>query len=100
MAVHALGYVAAISEQDLEAHRFRGLCRNHADRQVRASKAPTRIELHGTPGYREVLVNAAGRPVERQGAFTPKLNIRQPIAGADLILSLDMRVQRAAEDGA
>jgi penicillin-binding protein 2 len=56
-------------------------------------------ELHGSPGYREVLVNAAGRPVERQGAFTPKLNVKQPVAGADLILSIDMRVQRAAEEG-
>jgi len=45
-----------------------------------------------------VLVNAAGRPVERQGAYTPKLDVRQPVAGADLILTLDMRVQRAAED--
>jgi penicillin-binding protein 2 len=97
MAVHALGYVAAISEQDLK----------HIDAATYAGttligklgvEGAYENELHGTPGYREVLVNAAGRPVERQGAFTPKLNVRQPVAGADLILSLDMRVQRAAEE--
>ena len=97
MAVHALGYVAAISEQDLK----------HIDSAAYAGttligklgvEGAYESDLHGTPGYREVLVNAAGRPVERQGAFTPKLAIRQPVAGADLILSLDMRVQRAAED--
>ena len=97
MAVHALGYVAAISEQDL----------THIDSATYAGtsligklgvEGAYENELHGTPGYREVLVNAAGRPVERQGAYTPKLNTRQPVAGSDLILSLDMRVQRAAED--
>jgi len=98
IAVHALGYVAAISEQDLK----------HIDSATYAGttligklgvEGAYENELHGSPGYREVLVNAAGRPVERQGAFTPKLNVKQPVAGADLILSIDMRVQRAAEDG-
>jgi penicillin-binding protein 2 len=98
IAVHALGYVAAISEQDLK----------HIDSAAYAGttligklgvEGAYENELHGSPGYREVLVNAAGRPVERQGAFTPKLNVKQPVAGADLILSIDMRVQRAAEDG-
>lgn len=97
IAVHALGYVAAISEQDLK----------HIDTATYAGttligklgvEGAYESELHGTPGYREVLVNAAGRPVEKQGAFTPKLDSRQPVAGADLILSLDMRVQRAAEE--
>lgn len=97
IAVHALGYVAAISEQDLK----------HIDAATYAGttligklgvEGAYENELHGTPGYREVLVNAAGRPVERQGAFTPKLDVRQPVAGADLILSLDMRVQRVAEE--
>jgi penicillin-binding protein 2 len=98
IAVHALGYVAAISEQDLK----------HIDSAMYSGttligklgvEGAYESQLHGTPGYREVLVNAAGRPVERQGAYTPKLDVRQPVAGADLILSLDMRVQRAAEEG-
>jgi penicillin-binding protein 2 len=98
IAVHALGYVAAISEQDLK----------HIDSATYAGttligklgvEGAYENELHGSPGYREVLVNAAGRPVERQGAFTPKLNVKQPVAGSDLILSIDMRVQRAAEEG-
>ena len=97
MAVHALGYVAAISEQDLK----------HIDAAEYAGttligklgvEGAYESALHGKVGYRQVLVNAAGRPVERQGAFTPKLDTRQPVAGADLILSLDMRVQRAAEE--
>ena len=97
MAVHALGYVGAISEQDLK----------HIDPATYAGtsligklgiEGAYESRLHGTPGYREVLVNAAGRPVEKQGAYTPKLEVRPPVAGADLIVSLDMRVQRAAEE--
>ncbi len=97
IAVHALGYVAAISEQDLKHIDSAAYAGTTLIGKLGVEGAYENL-LHGTPGYREVLVNAAGRPVERQGAFTPKLNVRQPIAGADLILTLDMRVQRAAED--
>lgn len=97
MAVHALGYVAAISEQDLKRIDSTAYAGTTLIGKLGVEGAYENL-LHGTPGYREVLVNAAGRPVERQGAYTPKLDIRQPVAGADLILSIDMRVQRAAED--
>jgi penicillin-binding protein 2 len=97
MAVHALGYVAAISEQDLKHIDSAAYAGTTLIGKLGVEGAYENL-LHGTPGYREVLVNAAGRPVERQGAFTPKLNVRQPIAGADLVLTLDMRVQRAAEE--
>jgi penicillin-binding protein 2 len=97
MAVHALGYVAAISEQDLKRIDSATYAGTTLIGKLGVEGA-YESALHGTPGYREVLVNAAGRPVERQGAYTPKLAIRQPIAGADLILSLDMRLQRVAAE--
>jgi penicillin-binding protein 2 len=55
-------------------------------------------QLHGKRGSREILVNAAGRPVERQGEYTPQLTTHPPVAGEDLILGLDVRVQKVAED--
>src|ERR1700756_887105 len=96
LAVHALGYVGAISEADLE----------HIDRQAYAGTAligklgvesAYERELHGTNGFREVLVNAQGRSVERQGAFVPNLRTRAPAAGEDILLSVDLKLQRAAE---
>ena len=96
LAVHALGYVGAISEQDLK----------QIDRAAYAGTAligklgvesTYEKQLHGTNGSREVLVNAQGRSVERQGAFTPKLNTTAPAAGEDLVLSIDLNVQRVAE---
>jgi penicillin-binding protein 2 len=98
LGVHALGYVGAISEQDLQ-------------RIDRASYAGTSLigklgvesayepQLHGHNGYREILVNAQGRSVERQGAYQPELHSAAPLAGADLLLSLDLPSQEAAETG-
>ncbi len=96
LGVHALGYVGAISEQDLK----------HIDRAAYAGTAlmgklgvegTYEHELHGTNGLREVLVNAQGRSVERQGAFVPTLRTKAPTAGEDLVLSIDLNVQRIAE---
>src|SRR5579864_9019838 len=53
--------------------------------------------LHGINGSREVLVNAQGRSVERQGAFVPKLQSKAPVAGEELQLSIDLKIQRVAE---
>ena len=97
LGVHALGYVAAISEQDLE----------HIDRAtyngttligklgIEASYEP---QLHGRNGYREVLVNAQGRSVDRQGAYAPDLRSQAPTSGDDSVLSIDLATQKAAED--
>jgi penicillin-binding protein 2 len=96
LAVHALGYVGAISEQDLK----------HIDRATYAGtsligklgvESAYEQRLHGTNGFREVLVNAQGRSVERQGAFVPNLRTKPPTAGDDLLLSIDLKIQRVAE---
>ena len=96
LAVHALGYVGAISEEDLK----------HIDRATYAGTAligklgvesTFEQQLHGKNGFREVLVNAQGRSVERQGAFVPNLRTRAPSAGEDLLLSIDLKLQRVAE---
>src|SRR3984893_11086950 len=97
MAVHAIGYVSAINEQDMKLI--------DADEYAGPSligklgvEAAYEQQLHGKRGSREILVNGAGRPVEKQGEYTPKLNVHPPVAGEDLILGLDVRVQKVAED--
>jgi len=98
LAVHALGYVGAISEQDLE----------HIDRANYAGstligklgvEAAYEKLLHGKTGYREILVNAMGRSVQRVGSYVPDLTFEPPVAGADLITSIDLLTQQAAEQG-
>ncbi len=98
LGVHALGYVSAISEQDLE----------HIDRSSYAGttligklgiESAFERELHGKNGFREILVNAQGRSVQRQGAYAPELHSLPPVAGEDLVLAMDLQAQQAAEDG-
>jgi penicillin-binding protein 2 len=97
LGVHALGYVAAISESDMQ-------------RIDRAAYSGTALigklgielafenELHGTNGFREILVNAQGRSVEKVGGLEKGLRTKPPVPGADLLLSMDFRTQKAAED--
>jgi penicillin-binding protein 2 len=97
LGVHALGYVSALSESDLQ----------HVDATAYAGtsvigklgvEGAYEKQLHGTNGYRQILVNAEGRSVEKIGSVTPQLRIQAPLAGETLVLGLDLKVQRAAED--
>lgn len=89
LGVHAIGYVGAISEADLsrvEAARYSGTTHFGKTGVERSHEAV----LHGTVGHRQVETNAQGR-VLRVIEYTP------PTPGHDVHLTLDVRVQRAAE---
>ena len=97
IAVHALGYVAAISESDLKRIDTGAYAGTTLIGKLGVEAAYEK-ELHGTNGSREILVNAAGRSVERAGAFVPDLRRVAPVAGADIITSIDLATQRVAEE--
>jgi penicillin-binding protein 2 len=87
---HVLGYVGRISELDelrLDEVAYRGT--NHIGKIGVEQYYEDR--LHGQVGYQNVETNALGR-VLRVIERTP------PVPGADLTLSLDSTVQRAAFD--
>jgi penicillin-binding protein 2 len=95
-AVHALGYVSAINEQDLKQIDSDAYAGTSLIGKL-GVEAAYEQRLHGKRGSREFLVNAAGRPVDKQGDFSPHLDVHLPVAGDDLILGLDIRVQKVAE---
>jgi penicillin-binding protein 2 len=97
MGVHAIGYVSAINEEDLKKIDSAEYAGTSLIGKLGVEGA-YESQLHGKPGYREILVNAAGRPVDKQGEYAPQLNTRSPVAGEDLILSIDAKVQRVAEE--
>ncbi len=106
VAAHALGYVARISREDLdriERSEYAGT----------SSIGKTGVErtyeslLHGSVGYRQQVVNAQGRilldpavnnPIAVDNDTQAGLETRWPTPGDNLILSLDIRLQRAAEE--
>ena len=95
-AVHAIGYVSAINEQDMKQIDTDEYAGTSLIGKLGVEAAYER-QLHGKRGSREILVNAAGRPVEKQGEYTPLLHTQPPVAGDDLILGMDIRVQKVAE---
>jgi penicillin-binding protein 2 len=97
MGVHAIGYVSAINEQDLKTIDSAEYAGTSLIGKLGVEGAYEQ-QLHGKPGFRELEVNAAGRPVDKQGGYASKLNTLPPVAGVDLILGMDVRVQRVAEE--
>jgi penicillin-binding protein 2 len=97
VAVHALGYVSAISEQDL-ARIDRAAYTGTTLIGKLGVESAFEKELHGTNGFREVLVNSQGRSVQREGALVQDLDKKDPTAGKDLVLAMDLDVQRVAEE--
>lgn len=86
---HVIGYTGAVDERDLRdvpEGTYAGLTeagRNGVERSYEA-------ELRGVTGYEQVEVNAQGRTVR-------VLESRPSVAGQNLFLSLDIRLQQAAE---
>jgi penicillin-binding protein 2 len=97
MGVHAIGYVSAINEQDLKQIDSAEYAGTSLIGKLGVEGAYEQ-QLHGKPGFREIEVNAAGRPVDKQGGYASKLNTRPPVAGEDLILGMDVKVQKVAEE--
>ncbi len=93
-SVHAIGYVGAISEEDEKTLDLNEYAGTTLTGKAGVEKAYER-ELHGRAGVQQLLVNAQGRTVQLSG---PELARREPIAGNDLFLTIDVRVQQAAEE--
>jgi penicillin-binding protein 2 len=97
MGVHAIGYVSAINEQDLKQIDSAEYAGTSLIGKLGVEGAYEQ-QLHGKPGFREIEVNAAGRPVDKQGGYATELHTRPPVAGEDLILGMDAKVQKVAEE--
>src|SRR6187431_675987 len=87
-AVHALGYVAAISEGDVKRLEKEKLISKYAGTSLIGKlgiEASFEDTLHGVDGSRQILVNAAGRSVQRVDTRKSDLKTIDPVPGRDLI---------------
>jgi penicillin-binding protein 2 len=96
LGVHALGYVAAVSEDELDRIDKPGYAGTTLIGKLGVESA-YEPQLHGLNGYQQILVNAQGRSVKFQGAYQPDLRAEAPVPGRDLVLALDLPTQQAAE---
>jgi penicillin-binding protein 2 len=98
-AVHALGYVAAISEGDVKNLEKDGEISKYAGTTLIGKlglEQKYEKELHGADGSRQILVNAAGRSVQQE---TPDLQTIDPLPGLDIVTTIDFPTQLVAEQG-
>lgn len=89
MFAHLVGYVGRIDAEDqarLDPVRYKGT--SHVGRS--GLERSYEDMLHGTPGYELLEVNADGRTQR-------VLETHAPVPGRNLYLSIDLRIQKAAE---
>lgn len=92
-AAHVLGYVGRISEGDLARLEEEGQLGNYRGSNIIGKKGIEKTwedALHGRTGMEEVEVTASGRPVRT-------LSRIDPVPGANLVLSIDIGLQKEAE---
>ncbi len=93
MVSHVIGYISRINDQDLEQLELNGELNNyrgsHHIGKIGIEQSYEK-QLHGITGFEEVETDAAGRSI-RVLSRTP------PTSGNNLILSLDLGLQAAAE---
>jgi penicillin-binding protein 2 len=103
-AVHALGYVAAISENDVKKLEEDDQLGKYAGTSLIGKLGIEQAfekELHGEDGSAQILVNAAGRSVTQSEEEKEKSGLKtlHPTPGRDLITGIDFPTQLVAEQG-
>lgn len=89
---HVLGYVGEISQKQLESDEYKDKGLKAGDIIGKGGLEQYYDEyLRGRPGYKKVLVDSRGRVQQ-------ELDVVQPQAGQDLITTIDLDIQNAAEE--
>lgn len=89
---HVLGYVGEISPKQLEDPKYKERGFRPGDIIGKGGLEQYYDEyLRGRPGYRKVLVDSRGR-------VQSELEVVQPQSGQDLVTSIDLDLQNAAEE--
>lgn len=92
-AAHVLGFVGRISEDDLQHLDEQGILGNYRGTNTIGKKGIEKTweeTLHGRTGLEEVEVTASGRPVRTLSRIDPS-------PGSNLVLSLDVGLQKIVE---
>ncbi|HEX9392146.1 MAG TPA: penicillin-binding protein 2 [Usitatibacteraceae bacterium] len=93
VASHALGYISRINDADVKRIDTAGLSNNYKGTDHIGKlgiEGSYENELHGTTGSAQVEIDAAGRAIR-------SLSKSEPIAGNNLTLTLDIKLQKVAE---
>jgi penicillin-binding protein 2 len=91
---HVIGYMGRINKDDQAALEQEGVDANYRGTDYIGKsgvEASYERELHGTTGFEQVEIDAAGRGIRT-------LSHQPAVSGQNVVLTLDMRLQRVAEN--
>lgn len=94
VAAHVIGYIGRINQKDQDAIDERGEDDNYIGTNYIGKEGVEKKyekHLHGTTGYEEIEVSAGGRAIRT-------LSRNSATAGDNLILSVDIELQKIAEE--
>jgi penicillin-binding protein 2 len=93
VASHAIGYIGRINEADLKRIDTQGLAVNYKGTDHIGKlgiEGAYEKELHGATGSEQVEIDAGGRAIR-------SLARKEPVSGNNLMLTLDIKLQKVAE---
>ena len=93
VAAHVVGYINRLNKSDLEIIEKKGETSNYKGTEhfgKTGLEKSYEFQLHGETGYEKVEIDASGQAVRH-------LSRLAPVAGSNLTLTLDVKLQEAAE---
>ncbi len=93
VASHAIGYIGRINDADVKRIDSQGLTANYKGTDHIGKlgiEGAYESELHGLTGSEQVEIDAGGRAIR-------SLARNEPISGANLVVTLDLKLQKVAE---
>jgi penicillin-binding protein 2 len=90
VAAHLLGYVGEITQAQLESGNYQNIKRGGIIGQYGIEQTFDAI-IRGTPGQKRIEVDALGHEMR-------VLEVNEPLRGDDIYLSVDLNVQKVAEE--
>jgi penicillin-binding protein 2 len=94
VASHAIGYIGRINEADVRRIESQGLATNYKGTDHIGKlgiEGAYEKELHGATGSEQVEIDAGGRAIR-------SLSRSEPVSGNNLEVTLDIKLQKVAED--
>ncbi|HUP30545.1 MAG TPA: penicillin-binding protein 2 [Usitatibacter sp.] len=94
IASHAIGYIGRINDADVKRIDEAGLTTNYKGTDHIGKlgiEGAYEKDLHGTTGSEQVEIDAGGRAIRA-------LSRNEPVSGNNLVVTLDLKLQRIAEE--
>ena len=94
VASHAIGYIGRINDADVARIETQGLAANYKGTDHIGKlgiEGAYEKELHGVTGSERVEIDAGGRAIR-------SLSRSEPLSGNNLVVTLDLKLQRVAEE--